>query len=75
MKEAHPLEKTVGMELYTTDCEGIGGRLKTRYEDFLVEEITTDNEILSYKDWLNKPPGEPMLQGKKTKYVNFTVQK
>jgi len=75
LKEAHPLEKTVGIELYTTDCEGIGGRLKTRYEDFLVEEIITDNEILSYKDWLNEPLGEPTLQGKKTKFVNFTVQK
>ena len=75
MKEAHPLEKTVGMELYSPDCDGIGGRLKTRYEDFLVEEITTDNEILIYKDWINKPPGEPILEGKKTKFVNFTVQK
>jgi tRNA pseudouridine13 synthase len=75
LKEAHPLEKTVGIELYATDCEGIGGRLKTRFEDFLVEEITTDNEILSYRDWLNEPPGEPVLLGKKTKYVNFTVQK
>ena len=75
MKEAHPLETTVGIELYSTDCEGIGGRLKKRYEDFLVEEITPNNEILSFKDWVNRPLGEPMLQGKKTKYVNFTVQK
>ncbi|TFG31898.1 tRNA pseudouridine(13) synthase TruD [Candidatus Thorarchaeota archaeon] len=75
MKEAHPLEKTVGMELYATDCEGIGGKLKTRYEDFLVEEITTDNEILTFKDWVNRPLGEPDLRGKKTKYVKFTVQK
>ncbi|TFH09977.1 MAG: tRNA pseudouridine(13) synthase TruD [Candidatus Thorarchaeota archaeon] len=75
MKEAHPLEKTLGMELYATDCIGVGGRLKTRYEDFLVEEITTDNEILSFKEWLNRPPGEPTLEGKKTKYVSFTVQK
>ncbi|MGY5860562.1 MAG: tRNA pseudouridine(13) synthase TruD [Candidatus Thorarchaeota archaeon] len=75
MKEAHPLEKTVGMELYSTDSEGIGGKLKTRFEDFLVEEITTDNEILTYKEWLNRPPGEPTLQGKKKKFVNFTVQK
>ncbi len=75
MKEAHPLEKTVGMELYSTDCEGFGGRLKKRYEDFLVEEITTDNEILSFKEWSNQPPGEPTLEGKKKKYVSFTVQK
>ena len=75
MKEAHPLEKTVGMELYSTDCEGFGGRLKTRFEDFLVEEITVDNKILQFNEWLNHPPGEPTLKGKKTKYVNFTVQK
>ena len=75
MKDAHPLEKTVGMELYATDCAGIGGRLKTRYEDFLVEEITTDNEVLLFKEWSNRPLGEPTLEGKKTKYVSFTVQK
>ncbi|MBE0526483.1 MAG: tRNA pseudouridine(13) synthase TruD [Candidatus Thorarchaeota archaeon] len=75
MKEAHPLEKTIGMELYSTDCEGVGGKLKTRYEDFLVEEITSDNKILSVKEWLNGPMGEPSLQGKKTNYVTFTVQK
>ncbi|MFW9843196.1 MAG: tRNA pseudouridine(13) synthase TruD [Candidatus Thorarchaeota archaeon] len=75
MKEAHPLEQTVGMELYSTDCDGIGGRLKTRYEDFLVEEITVDNKLLKFKEWMKYPPGEPTLEGKKTKYVNFTVQK
>lgn len=75
MKEAHPLEKTFGMELYATDCAGVGGKLKTRYEDFLVEEITTDNVLLQFKEWLNKPLGEPNLQGKKEKYVTFTVQK
>ncbi len=75
MKEAHPLEKTVGMELYSSDCSGIGGKLKTRYEDFLVEEITPSRELLPIKDWLNRPLGEPILQGKKTKYVTFTVQK
>jgi len=75
MKDAHPLEKTVGMELYATDCDGVGGRLKTRYEDFLVEEITIDNEILSFKEWSNRPPGEPILEGKRSKYVSFTVQK
>jgi len=63
------------MELYATDSVGIGGKLKTRYEDFLVEEITVDNEILLFKEWLNRPPGEPTLEGKKAKYVNFTVQK
>jgi len=75
LKEAHPLEKTVGMELYSTDCSGIGGKLKSRYEDFLVEEITANKELLPIKDWLNRPLGEPTLQGKRAKYVAFTVQK
>ena len=75
MREAHPLEKIIGMELYSTDCEGVGGKLKTRCEDFLVEEITSDNKILVFKEWLNRPMGAPSLQGKKTKFVSFTVQK
>ncbi len=75
MKEAHPLEKTVGIELYSSDCAGIGGKLKTRYEDFLVEEITANKELLPIKDWLNTSLGEPTLQGKRAKYVAFTVQK
>ncbi|MGY5871560.1 MAG: tRNA pseudouridine(13) synthase TruD [Candidatus Thorarchaeota archaeon] len=75
MKEAHPLEKTVGMELYATDCIGVGGKLKTRFEDFIVEEIPTANEILPIKEWLKRPAGEPNLEGKRAKFVTFTVQK
>ncbi len=75
MKDAHPLENTVGIELYATDCVGIAGKLKTRHEDFLVEEITPSRDLLPIKVWLNRPPGEFTLQGKKTIYVTFTVQK
>jgi len=63
------------MELYATSFDGFEGRLKTRYEDFLVEEITTNQEILQFKEWTQKPCGEPDLHGEKTKFVTFTVQK
>jgi tRNA(Glu) U13 pseudouridine synthase TruD len=33
------LERDVGMEVYLTDEHGIGGRLKTLPEDFVVEEV------------------------------------
>jgi tRNA pseudouridine13 synthase len=33
------LERDVGMEVYLTDADGIGGRLKTVPEDFVVEEV------------------------------------
>jgi len=75
LRDAHPLEKSVGMNYYSTNCDGIGGKLKTRYEDFVVEEITSDNQILAVKEWRNTPYGEPVLEGKRTKYVSFTVQK
>ena len=75
MREAHPLETKIGMELYATDFDGFEGRLKTRYEDFLVEEITSDREILQFKEWVQRPCGVPDLQGGKAKFVTFTVQK
>jgi tRNA pseudouridine13 synthase len=39
MREAHPLERTVGMAWYVTDGEGTGGRLRVRPEDFRVREV------------------------------------
>ena len=75
MKEAHPLETKIGMELYATDFDGFEGRLKTRFEDFVVEEITTDREILQVKEWTQKSSEPPDLQGDKAKFVSFTVQK
>lgn len=33
------LERELGLEQYLTDAEGIGGRLKTLPEDFVVEEV------------------------------------
>ncbi|PSP51810.1 tRNA pseudouridine(13) synthase TruD [Halobacteriales archaeon QH_3_68_24] len=39
MREAHPIERTVGMEYYVSDADGAGGRLRAEPEDFRVEEI------------------------------------
>jgi tRNA pseudouridine13 synthase len=75
MIDAHPLEKTLGMELYSTDFPGIGGRLKIRFEDFVVEEISADQTALDAQDWselsetIQTPKGEP------NRFVTFTVQK
>ena len=35
----YPLERELGMRYYASDAEGIGGRLRSSPEDFLVEEI------------------------------------
>jgi tRNA pseudouridine13 synthase len=34
-----PLERELGIQYYASDAEGIGGRLRTTAEDFLVDEI------------------------------------
>ena len=75
MKEGHPLEKPFGMEFYSTDTIGIGGRLKRRYEDFLVEEIASDGEVISFKDWQERPVKESVIAGERDRYVLLTVQK
>ena len=38
MREAPELERLMGMELYLTASRGLGGRIRSRLEDFLVEE-------------------------------------
>jgi tRNA pseudouridine13 synthase len=38
-KSPHPLEQDLGMRWYACDAEGIGGKLRTTAEDFLVWEI------------------------------------
>ncbi|WP_436931050.1 tRNA pseudouridine(13) synthase TruD [Halosimplex halobium] len=39
MREAHPVERAVGMEYYVSDASGIGGRLRESPEDFRVTEV------------------------------------
>ena len=39
MREAHPIERAVGMEYYVSDADGIGGHLRASPEDFRVTEL------------------------------------
>ncbi|KTG10631.1 pseudouridine synthase [Haloprofundus marisrubri] len=39
MREAHPIEREVGMEYYVSDADGIGGELRVEPEDFRVREL------------------------------------
>lgn len=41
MRPGHDLERTVGMEWYVSDADGVGGRLRDRPEDFRVRELET----------------------------------
>ncbi len=79
MIEPHPLEVLVGMELYSTEAKGVGGRLKTRFEDFRVEEILPDGSNLELQKWPDESDPaaavEFTIDGDKRKYVRFTVQK
>ncbi|MFB6307741.1 MAG: tRNA pseudouridine(13) synthase TruD [Haloarculaceae archaeon] len=38
MREAHPVERAVGMEYYVSDADGVGGQLRTTPDDFRVRE-------------------------------------
>ncbi|WP_460173588.1 tRNA pseudouridine(13) synthase TruD [Vulcanisaeta sp. JCM 14467] len=40
------LDRYVGMNYYITDCEGVGGRVKERLEDFIVEEVLIDGQVV-----------------------------
>ena len=39
LREAHPIERAVGMAYYVSDADGIGGRLRESPEDFRVREL------------------------------------
>lgn len=75
MIDAHPLEKALGMELYSTDFPGIGGRLKIRFEDFVVEEISADQTALGVQDWSESKETPQTVKGESNRFVTFSVQK
>ena len=75
MQVGHPFEKPFGMEFYSTDSIGIGGKLKTRYEDFLVEEIASDGRLIGFKEWQEVTSRNAVVEGQKSRFVTFTVQK
>lgn len=39
MREAHEIERAVGVEYYVSDADGVGGRLRETPEDFRVREL------------------------------------
>ncbi|SEO44529.1 tRNA pseudouridine13 synthase [Halogranum amylolyticum] len=39
MREAHPIERQVGIARYVSDADGVGGRLRVAPEDFQVREL------------------------------------
>lgn len=42
--EVPEIEKQIGINLYSTDTRGLGGRLRQEVEDFIVKEITNREE-------------------------------
>ncbi len=43
----HPIEIEVGIEVFSTQIQGIGGKLRTKLEDFIVEEIDEQGQIIN----------------------------
>lgn len=39
MREAHPIERAVGIDFYVSDADGVGGSLRAEPEDFRVREL------------------------------------
>ncbi|MFW9846759.1 MAG: tRNA pseudouridine(13) synthase TruD [Candidatus Thorarchaeota archaeon] len=74
MRTTHQLEASIGMELYSTETPGVGGKLKDRLEDFVVEEITADKRTLEVSEWLDERP-ELLVSGEKSRFIRFVVQK
>jgi tRNA pseudouridine13 synthase len=62
------------MELYSTSTPGVGGRLKVRFEDFIVEEITADRRLVSVQEWSDKTP-KLQISEEKSKFIQFDAQK
>jgi len=66
------LDNFVGMLYYITDCEGIGGRVKQSLEDFIVEEVLLDGQVVP-TSITNKPL--PKITSKPGPWVWLIVEK
>ncbi|MEE8402364.1 MAG: tRNA pseudouridine(13) synthase TruD, partial [Candidatus Hydrothermarchaeaceae archaeon] len=42
MKSPYKLDELLGLDSFITDTEGTGGKLRTRLEDFFVEELQNE---------------------------------
>jgi tRNA pseudouridine13 synthase len=71
------LDKLLGLEFFVTKSEGIGGCLRKRWEDFVVEEITPQKEIIpalgskAQNSNLNSVYGS----GEEGEYTVFTLER
>jgi tRNA pseudouridine13 synthase len=61
MKSPYELDQLLGLDYFVTDTPGIGGRLRTTVEDFVVNELCEDPE-----------ESKEALEGE---YTHFTLQK
>jgi tRNA pseudouridine13 synthase len=63
----------MGMEYYSLDLPGVGGRLKKYREDFVVSEITSNGKRLALRPW-----SEPIcttIDGAQDRFITIVVQK
>ncbi len=77
MRPALPFEQNLGMRFYSTDFLGIGGKLKEQFEDFVVEEINPEKDVIEVhafgnEDTLEKPVS---ISGEQERFICFTMQK
>lgn len=65
------------MRFYSTDSPGTGGKLKERYEDFIVEEIDTEKEVIEVQPFRDEavPQKPALVSGEKDRFICFTMQK
>ncbi len=66
-------EHKMGMEFYSTEFIGIGGKIKVWPEDFIVEEILLDGTVLHRRPF-NNSEFPDVLEGRGS-YIHFTLQK
>ncbi len=72
MSEIKPpdLERFIGIEVYKSKTDGIGGRIKQIPEDFIVEEINPEGKILEVGKF--EDLASEQISGE---YTHFTLQK
>ncbi|MBD3354022.1 MAG: tRNA pseudouridine(13) synthase TruD [Candidatus Lokiarchaeota archaeon] len=70
----NPIERDVGINIYTTDTLGLGGIIKDTPSDFIVREITPNGEILT-TGIVDKKIDLSLNETTKTKYTHFNVVK
>ncbi len=66
------LDKYLGMNYYISDCEGIDGKVKQNLEDFIVEEVLLDGQVVP-TSITNKPL--PKIMGKPGPWTWLIIEK